>query len=481
MQRKFILNLILIIAVNLLIKPLYIFGVEINVQNTIGAENYGMFYALFNLSFILSFILDPGITNYNNRHISQNQHLLDKSFNNILITKLLLSLVYVLFIVAYGFISTLNSTEWTLILLLSLGQVFNSLTLYNRSNIAGLQLFKTDTFLSVTDKLIMIILCLPLFIIENGKEYLDVKSFVLFQTISFALSATISFFVVKSKTKSFNLKFNLNKIIVILKESYPYALLTLLMLMYSKIDTVLIKEIHINGNEEVGYYAAAYRIIDALNMIAVLFAGLLYPIFSKSLKTNVDVAKLIKTSFSILVLPAMIVAIVSTIYSKEIMELLYQENITYSSKLFQNLLISFVFICNSYIFGTFLTAKGEIKLLNKIAFFATVLNIALNVVFIPLYGAAAACLISIFTFGFVSVMQTVFSIKTLQIKYGYYKVLSFILWFTLTIIINLILKSSSQNWLLTLLIGSAVSVLILFIVRLISFKQVLMMANKGNN
>ncbi len=477
MQRKFILNLILIITVNLLIKPLYIFGVEINVQNTIGAENYGMYYALFNLSFILSFILDPGITNYNNRHISQNQHLLDKSFSNITITKLLLSLLYMLFILIYGITTALNTTEWTLIILLLLGQILNSYTLYNRSNIAGLQLFKTDTFLSITDKLIMILLCLPLFIFDSGKAYLNVKTFVMLQTISFGISAVISFFIVKSKTEQFKLEFNSHKIVIILKESFPYALLTLLMLIYSKVDTVFIKEIHKNGNQEVGFYAAAYRIIDALNMIAVLFAGLLYPIFSKSLKSNIDVAKLIKTSFSILVLPAIIIAIVSIIHSKEIMQLLYHENIEYSASLFQKLLISFIFICNSYIFGTYLTAKGEIKLLNRFALIATFSTIILNIIFIPKYGATASCLITIFTFGIVSLLQTIYSLKSLSIKISLMKLLSFIIWLLIVISLNIVLKSYVNNWLLAILIGSSLSVLILFIVRLISLKQVLMIVN----
>lgn len=477
MQRKFILNLILIITVNLLIKPLYIFGVEINVQNTIGAENYGMYYALFNLSFILSFILDPGITNYNNRHISQNQHLLDKSFSNITITKLLLSLLYMLFILIYGITTALNTTEWTLIILLLLGQILNSYTLYNRSNIAGLQLFKTDTFLSITDKLIMILLCLPLFIFDSGKAYLNVKTFVMLQTISFGISAVISFFIVKSKTEQFKLEFNSHNIVIILKESFPYALLTLLMLIYSKVDTVFIKEIHKNGNQEVGFYAAAYRIIDALNMIAVLFAGLLYPIFSKSLKSNIDVAKLIKTSFSILVLPAIIIAIVSIIHSKEIMQLLYHENIEYSASLFQKLLISFIFICNSYIFGTYLTAKGEIKLLNRFALIATFSTIILNIIFIPKYGATASCLITIFTFGIVSLLQTIYSLKSLSIKISLMKLLSFIIWLLIVISLNIVLKSYINNWLLAILIGSSLSVLILFIVRLISLKQVLMIVN----
>ena len=474
MQKKFIINLILIIAVNLLIKPLYIFGVEINVQNAIGSENYGMFYALFNLSFILTFILDPGITNYNNRHISQNQHLLDKSFSNILITKLLLSFIYILTVITYGILTSLNETEWILISMLVLGQIFNSYTLFNRSNIAGLQLFKTDTLLSISDKLFMILFCLPLLFFEVGYQYLNIKTFVFFQTLSFGLSAAISFFIVKSKTESFSIKFNISKIIIILKESYPYALLTLLMLLYSKIDTVLIKEIHINGNKEVGYYAAAYRIIDALNMIAVLFAGLLYPIFSKSIKSNVDVYNLIKTSFSILVLPALIIAIVSIIYSTEIMELLYHDNIIYSSLLFKNLLISFVFICNSYIFGTYLTAKGEINLLNKLAFFATILNFVLNIIFIPTYGAEASCIVSIITFGLVSIIQTLYASKYLKIKIYKSKGISFLLWMLLSITINIFLKEHISNWLLGMLLGSSISVIILFVVRLIAIKQVLM-------
>lgn len=475
MQKKFILNLILIIAVNLLIKPLYIFGVEINVQNTIGSIDYGMYYALFNLSFILSFILDPGITNFNNRHIAQNQHLLDKSFSNIIITKILLSIIFIASILLYGFITSLTYIEWQIISLLILGQIFNSFTLYNRSNIAGLHLFKTDTLVSITDKLFMILLCAPYFIIDGLRENMNVYTFVLFQTISFGVTAILSFYIVKQITLQFQLRFNLNKIIIILKESFPYALLTLLMLVYSKVDTVLLKELNIKGNEEVGSYAAAYRIIDAMNMIAVLFAGLLYPLFSKSIKDKVDVSKLINTSFSILVLPSIIVAIILYIHSNNIMNLLYHENTEYSSALFRNLLISFIFICNSYIFGTYLTAKGEIKTLNRIALFATTINICLNVILIPNLGASASCLIAIITFGSVTILQSLISMRYLKIRLSISKSLSFVLWLAIIILINTQLKDYISNWLFAIILGATLSIIFLFIVRLVSVKQVLML------
>ena len=104
MQRKFILNLILLVFVNLLIKPLYLFGIDRGLQNAVGSNAYGLFYALFNLSFILSVVLDPGITNFNNRHIAQNNHLLTKYFSRISVFKIVLTVPYFILLLLWYFI-----------------------------------------------------------------------------------------------------------------------------------------------------------------------------------------------------------------------------------------------------------------------------------------------------------------------------------------------------------------------------------------
>ncbi len=446
MQRKFVLNLIFIIAVNLLIKPLYIFGIEINVQNTLGSENYGIYYALFNLSYILSFILDPGITNYNNRHIAQNQQLLDKSFSNIIAVKLLLSITYVVIVLLYGFLTQVSRLEWGILTCLLLSQIFNSYILYNRSNLAGLHLFKTDTFLSILDKLILILLAAPLLFYSDLQDYFNLQTFVFIQLVSYASTALISFFIVKSFTKSFKFRFDFKMTRIIIKESFPYALLTMLMLVYTKIDTVILRELHVNGNFEVGTYAAAYRIIDAMNMIAVLFAGILYPIYSKSIKDRLNIYPITKTSFSILVLPALVVSTIGIIYSYELMQLLYKENYAYSSELFQLLLVSFIFICNSYIFGTLLTAQGAIKSLNKIALSAVVLNIIFNLIFAKSYGAKASCYIAAATFAYVSILQTALAFKHLSFSPKLGSILRMVLYILVIIAINYLLHKSFLYW-----------------------------------
>ena len=70
MKRKFVTNLALVLFLNLLVKPFWIFGIDRTVQNVVGSEGYGFYFSLFSLSLLLNIFLDFGITNFNNRSIA---------------------------------------------------------------------------------------------------------------------------------------------------------------------------------------------------------------------------------------------------------------------------------------------------------------------------------------------------------------------------------------------------------------------------
>ena len=63
MKKEFSVNLLLLLGLNLLVKPLYIFGIDVQVQNTIGPEQYGLFFSIFNYTLIFQILLEFGITN----------------------------------------------------------------------------------------------------------------------------------------------------------------------------------------------------------------------------------------------------------------------------------------------------------------------------------------------------------------------------------------------------------------------------------
>ena len=118
MQRKFLTNLGLLLSLNLLIKPFWIFGIDRSVQNIVGVGDYGFYFVIFNFSFLFNILLDIGITNFNNRNIAQNHQLLNKHFSGILMMKLILASLYMLVTFSVAVILGYNASQMKLLALL---------------------------------------------------------------------------------------------------------------------------------------------------------------------------------------------------------------------------------------------------------------------------------------------------------------------------------------------------------------------------
>lgn len=405
MKKKFITNLALLVVLNLLIKPFWVFGIDRTIQNITGAESYGLYFALFNFTLVINILLDMGITNFNNRNIAQNNQLLSKHFSNILVLRFLLGFVYLALSIFIAFVLGYNYQEFKLLLILVANQFLLSLIAYLRSNLSGLHLFKTDSLISVTDRLLMIIICSALLWGNVTNEKFKIEWFAMSQFAAYIITATITFFIVLSKSEFLKIKYDRNFLIVIIKQSLPYALLTLLMSFYYRIDSVMIERLLDDGKLQAGIYAQAFRILDAVAMFAFLFASLLLPMFAKLIKNNLDVMQLAKFSFLLLITPSLILAIGCWFYSQPIMDLLYHEHTSVSSPIFSVLMIGYVFIANSYIFGTLLTANGSIKQLNTMSAIGMGINIVLNIILIPHFKALGAAVAGLATQIFISVYQ----------------------------------------------------------------------------
>ena len=416
MKRKFILNLILVIFLNLLVKPFWVFGIDRTVQNVVGAEQYGFYFALFNFSLILNILLDLGITNYNNRHISQNESNISLYFSNILSLRLILGVVYFAASMLAAWLCNYDRLQIQMLMLLTLNQFLLALILYFRSNIAGLQMFKTDSFVSVLDRLVLIIVCSLLLWGNITNSPFRIEWFVYAQTGAYLFTAAVAFILVLIHAKDFKLTFNLRFSVDILKKSFPFALLTLLMSLYNRIDSVMLERLLPDGKIQAGIYAQAFRISDACCMFALLFANLLLPMFSRMLKQRENVAGLLKLSTVAMAVPVVAGAAMCVFYRQPVMELLYSSHASDSAPVFAFLISGFVAISMVYIYGTLLTANGSLRQLNIVAFCGMVFNIAMNFVLIPRYGALGAAIVSLATqsltaFAQIAIAFSIFGLK----------------------------------------------------------------------
>lgn len=416
MKRKFIINLILVVFLNLLVKPFWVFGIDRTVQNVVGAEQYGFYFALFNFSLILNILLDLGITNFNNRHISQNQSSIGVYFSNILSLRLILGVAYLAVSMAAAWLLNYDAAQLRMLLLLTFNQFLLALILYFRSNIAGLQMFKTDSIVSVLDRFVMIVICSLLLWGNVTDQPFRIEWFVYAQTGSYLLTAVVAFVLVLVNAGGFRLQFDYKFSLEILKKSYPFALLTLLMSLYNRIDSVMLERLLPDGKVQAGIYAQAFRISDACCMFALLFANLLLPMFSRMLKQRENVAGLLRLSTVTMAVPVTAGALTCVFYRQQLMDLMYSSHAAASAPVFALLISGFVAISMTYIYGTLLTANGSLRQLNIVAFCGMVFNIALNFVLIPRYGALGAAVVSLATqsltaFAQIAIAFSIFGLK----------------------------------------------------------------------
>ena len=472
MKRKFVTNLILLLSLNLLIKPFWIFGIDRTVQNMVGDQSYGLYFALFNFSMILNILLDVGITNFNNRNIAQHNFLLKKHLSNIVGLKFLLAIVYAVFSLSVAAIIGYDKIQFHLLFFLIFNQFLISFTLYLRSNISGLHLFRTDSLISVLDRSFMILICSVLLFTPVLNHPFTIEWFVYAQTAAYVLTALITFVIVLHKSGKIKIRFDQKFFVVFLRKSYPYALLILLMSFYNRIDSVMLERLLPDpvGKEQAGIYAQSFRLLDAVSMFGVLFAGLLLPIFAKMIKLKEAVGQMVQLSYTLIIVPAIIIAISSVYYNHEIMALLYNTSTEDSAGILGVLMIGFTGIATTYIFGTLLTANGSMKQLNIMAFAGMVINIVLNLILIPRFQAFGSAYASLVTQLFTGATQIVLVYFIFKLKFNP-KFIFQLLMFVGIVAVFGTLSKNIDNWLYGYLAMILASVLVAVLLKLFNLKD----------
>ncbi len=471
-QKDFIFNIVLLIFLNLLIKPFWILGIDVGVQNSVGAESYGLYFAVFNFTYLFNMLLDMGITNFNNRNIARHQQLLHKHLSGIITLKLLLGVVYMAVVFVVALIIGYRGLQLWFLFWMAINQFLNAFILYLRSNISALLMFKTDSCLSVMDRLLMIIFCGILLWGGVTNEPFRIEWFIYCQTVAYVLTALTALAIVVTKGRVTRLSWNPTFFLMILKKSLPFAILFLLMSFYNRIDSVMLERLLPEGvgASEAGIYASAFRLLDALVMIAYLFSVILLPLFSKMLKNNENITPIVKSSFSLLFLFSVTSVVLLECFRLPVMDLLYKEHVEESSAVFRFLIAGIIPISFTYIFGTMLTANGNLKLLNITAIAGIVVNMAVNLILIPRMQAEGAAIASLSTQSVVAVLQVVIAFRQLKVPVN-----SLPLWQSLlfTVVLVTAVWFFSQHFnghvLWALLISGVFALLLGFATRLLTF------------
>ena len=235
---------------------------------------------------------------------------------------------------------------------------------------------------------------LKLYFIFTGADLIWFVLVTLVDQLSLALSLYLAYR--NQKLGSFYRHFDMKTAKQLLKDSWPLIFSGLVIMIYMRIDQIMIKEML--GEREVGLYSAAVRLSEVWYFIPAIITTSLFPsiINAKKISEKLYYTRL-QRLYTLMVWLAIAIALPMTFLSGWLVTLLYGAAYSEAGKVLMINIWAGVFVFIGVASSKWFISEGLQKYLTINTVVGAIVNILLNLFLIPkygIYGAAIATVIS---------------------------------------------------------------------------------------
>ena len=367
--------------------------VGIYIVRYLGPEKYGLLSYTMSFVCIFSALLDLG-----HREVIVRELVLYPEQRNVILgSAILLRLSGAVFFVsgvAIGLQLVDNDEQTSLmIVIIALGMAFQSWELidyYFQSRVQS----KYTAWAQTVQLIVASLIKIYLIIWQAPLIY-----FAAIFSLEYVITAALFLLMYKWQVGSFPIRnCNLKYAKQMLKKSFPLLLTGTAILIYMKIDQVMLKELV--GTETVGTYAAAVKLCEVWYHIPVLIAVSLYPaiIGVKDKDPALYHAQLQKL-YTLLVWVALVLAIPITFLADWIIYILYGNEYIESVIILKIYVWAGIFVSMSLANNKWMIIENFQNYILLTTLLGMSSNIIFNVILIPSYGAPGAAVATLISYG----------------------------------------------------------------------------------
>jgi O-antigen/teichoic acid export membrane protein len=184
---------------------------------------------------------------------------------------------------------------------------------------------------------------------------------------------------------------------LLLGTSFPLMVNGLLNQLFFKVDVLLLKPLA--GDQALGWYSAAYKLIDGLQVIPASFVLALFPLLSRyAVEDRQHLARLGETGLKVLLVAAFPVAVGTTLLAGPIIQVLAGPDYLPESAWAIQILIWYLPIgFTNGLLQYVLIAVNRQRTLSVAFGIGLAFNVAANLALIPVYGYLAAAVVTVFS------------------------------------------------------------------------------------
>ncbi|WP_048190868.1 flippase [Methanobacterium sp. SMA-27] len=428
----------------------------------LGVENYGILAFALALTSVIGIFADFGLNILMTRELSKEKSLTNKYLNNIFTIKLLqISILLVFVIVIVKILGYPTQTAYILYLMM----IFLIFTTFSNFFASIFQAYERLEYQSIASVLNNILMLIGIFILINYNY--GIISFTILYALVGGLILIYYLFIL---TKRFELPIPKIKIDwdfwkPTIKTAAQFGLMGVFVTIYIWIDSVML--FFMQGDQAVGLYNAAYRIVLLLLFIPTVINAAIFPVMSKLYGSSKDSLKLIvEKYFKYMILIGVPLGVAITLLSNQIIILIFGQAFLASSPALQILVWATVFTFGNAAFVQLFQSTNKQLLLTKITFMGMIINITLNFILIPKFSYIAASFNTLITEFTILALVLIMALRT-----GYITQRKKLLNETIKIVISsvimglFILIFKDLNLLILILISAFLYVFVLFILK----------------
>jgi len=433
----------------------------------IGVEGTGKYF--FALSFTTVFVVfvDLGLTNVLVREAAKMKQKVQEYFSTVLSVKMILGVVSYVALIATVYLLGKDGETRELVMLSGVTMLFDSLHLSLYGVLRAIGELKYEAISIVASQLITLSL---------GSVFLYLQMPLIYLILAFTVSSVLnvvfaSFILVKKFEIRILPKFNKDIFVHLGRIAIPFAIAAVFARVYSYIDTILLSTMV--GDAEVGIYSVPYKLTFAFQFIPLALIAALYPRFSEHFAHNREkLAYLFERGMKYLMIIAFPIVVGIGVLANDIIVTVFSDQYQASVLPLQILLMGLLFSYLSFPIGAFLNACNKQVTQTVITGIILVVNVAVNVVLIPVYGAVGAAIAATIGNILLTVLGYVVVPKIARVSHSFLLKTVFQLMIASIVMGGLVWRTNSQfHFIFAIIVGALVYPIMLFATGAITREQ----------
>jgi O-antigen/teichoic acid export membrane protein len=391
MIRRIVKNSLAMIAGQFVVKGLGLVWLVV-IARHLGETDFGYLNFALSLASIVGLLVDFGFTPVLIRAVARDPALAERYVANVLSLRLLLSLLSIPLTLAISLFTGAERGTLAPVMIAAVTSLFGALVTTPNGIFLARERMGYPAFILAASKVVAF--AVGLFLVHRGLGIVWIAGV-------FALEAglgTVLSLILMNRILGTRISVTIERPFCrrLFRDALPFALTFALGLISFKIDVVMLSAM--KGSQFVGWYSAAYRILEGLVYISLAFVSAVFPTLSRlkvadehTLRTTVQRASEFVIAF------ALPIGLAIAVLAREIVALLYGESYAPATAPLRWIGAALVFVFVNGFLGSVLEAIDRQHLHFRGRLVAVIVNVMLNVFLIPRLahvGAAIATLVT---------------------------------------------------------------------------------------